>query len=310
MCIIAIKNKGIDYPNDNIIKNMFLSNKDGAGFMYTLDNKVYIKKGFMTLDAFNKAINELATTVNLKDIPMILHFRITTHGGTSSANTHPFPVTESKGLLQKLESTTDLGMAHNGIIDIYQSDKTISDTMQYIIDIVYPLKKLHRYFYNTYYGKALLSHTADSKLAFLNQKGEIATVGDFIEEDGMLYSNSSYKSYKVYTSYSHDKYSKYYDDDYDDTYHEEMIDYRWVMPLLNESVSIRFDNGELDSGEDYFVDSKETLYLYSYLYDCLIPVIADIVGEYEYHYMKLEALPVDDSVIISTKHEAVNGGWY
>ena len=55
MCIIAIKDKGINLPKDEILETMFRHNSDGAGFMYAKDGQVHIKKGFMTYKAFKKA---------------------------------------------------------------------------------------------------------------------------------------------------------------------------------------------------------------------------------------------------------------
>ena len=39
MCIIAIKDKGIDYPDSETIQNMFCNNPDGAGLYVYLNNK-------------------------------------------------------------------------------------------------------------------------------------------------------------------------------------------------------------------------------------------------------------------------------
>lgn len=316
MCIIAIKDKGIDYPSADTIKNMYCSNSDGAGYMYTLNNKVYIRKGFMTLESFNKSIEELSKKVNLKDIPMILHFRITTHGDTIPENTHPFMVTQSKALLKKLYATTDLAMVHNGIIDIYQSDKTISDTMQYIMDIVYPLKKLHRYFYNTEYGKELLYNTANSKLAFLNQKGEIATVGTFITgDDGLVYSNTTYKSYNMYTNYRNrnksynDNYTCDYDCSTDSYYYDDVAPQliKWVIPLYAHDLNIVYTNGDIDTSDDYFVDIDGIPYIYSYYDDALIEVNGYIDGDFTYNYHEAEKLPVMMGLTVMTKEQAING---
>jgi len=56
MCVVAIKNKGVAFPNDDSIKAMWDANSDGAGFMYALDNKVFIEKGFMKLSDLNGAV--------------------------------------------------------------------------------------------------------------------------------------------------------------------------------------------------------------------------------------------------------------
>ena len=52
MCIIAIKPKDIDLPSKEYLENCFINNDDGAGFMYTENNKVKIYKGYMTLTLF------------------------------------------------------------------------------------------------------------------------------------------------------------------------------------------------------------------------------------------------------------------
>ena len=93
MCIIAIKPAGIKMPATTTIENMWYNNNDGAGFMYAAKGTVLIEKGFMTLEKFKAALNRLEKSIDTTSTPIILHFRITTHGGTSPGNTHPFPVT-------------------------------------------------------------------------------------------------------------------------------------------------------------------------------------------------------------------------
>lgn len=44
MCIIAVKEKGYKL-NEEYVKNCFLHNSDGAGFMFVDNNKVHIEKG-------------------------------------------------------------------------------------------------------------------------------------------------------------------------------------------------------------------------------------------------------------------------
>ena len=60
MCIIAIKPKNIDLPNKEYLENCFINNDDGAGFMYTKNNKVYIYKGYMDFDSFYKSVLQLS----------------------------------------------------------------------------------------------------------------------------------------------------------------------------------------------------------------------------------------------------------
>src|SRR5690606_4790814 len=130
MCIIAIKPAGIKMPATETIENMWHNNPDGAGIMYAIGGTVHIEKGFMTLKDFKKALKRLEKTVNVTSTPIVLHFRITTHGGTSPGNCHPFPVTEKLPLLQMTKCKAPLAVAHNGIIDIKPSQKNISDTIE------------------------------------------------------------------------------------------------------------------------------------------------------------------------------------
>lgn len=230
MCVIAVKNKGVAIPNHKALKAMWDANSDGAGLMYALDNKVYIEKGFMSFKDFNRAVSQLSNKldkkgVDAKDIPMVFHFRITTHGGTSASNTHPFPVSPKTEHLKALDLSTDLAVAHNGIISgmTDASDKTLSDTMVYIADILSPLAVLNKNFYANAGGKTLLENTIGySKLAFLNKKGEITTIGQFSkgtknDTQGILFSNLnheySYRNTKVYST----PYSSYSATAWDDT---------------------------------------------------------------------------------------------
>lgn len=52
MCIIIVKPKGRELPSNEIFENCWKHNYHGAGFMYHINNKVIIDKGFMTLYDF------------------------------------------------------------------------------------------------------------------------------------------------------------------------------------------------------------------------------------------------------------------
>ena len=100
MCIIAIKPAGITMPATTTIENMWYNNRDGAGFMYATGGTVHIEKGFMKLKSLKTALKRLETSIDVVNTPIVLHFRITTHGGTAAENCHPFPVSEKLPLLQ------------------------------------------------------------------------------------------------------------------------------------------------------------------------------------------------------------------
>ena len=89
MCIIAIKNKGIELPSEQILETMFKNNSDGAGFMYAVDNKLIIQKGYMTFRSFMSALKKLEQKYDLTEIPLVMHFRIATSGQVDSRDLSP-----------------------------------------------------------------------------------------------------------------------------------------------------------------------------------------------------------------------------
>lgn len=264
MCIIAAKPAGVEMPNYEYIRNMFSNNDDGAGIMYAANGKVHIEKGFMKEVDFTKRLAELSEIYNLKDMSMVMHFRITTHGGTKPENCHPFPITDSKGMLKKLRCRTDVGVAHNGIIDITPKDKTISDTMEYIASQMAPLKRAVPNFYKNKDLLEMIYNAIDSKMVIMNEKGDLIYIGTFIEEDGVKYSNLSYAySYKNYRSFPY-AYSLTGGDC--PFYGEEEFVEMYLM-LLDETKGeyVTNSSGGMFSGE-YAIDEDNNVYEYDNCY--------------------------------------------
>jgi hypothetical protein len=214
MCIIAAKPAGVKMPDLDTIERMWYGNPDGAGIMYALDGKVHIEKGLMTLLAVEAKLEELSKTVDLDNTGVVMHFRITTHGGTRPENTHPFPITDSIKMLQRTKVTTSIGVAHNGIIDITPRSKDISDTMEYIAAQLAPLSRALPEWYHNADALTLVKNGIQSKMAVLTGTGEIVTIGDFVEHDGIQYSNHSFESWGKYRFGNYSYYCGM--DDYDD----------------------------------------------------------------------------------------------
>lgn len=213
MCIIAGKMAGLPMMNKEIFENMYSNNDDGAGYMYADGGRVYIRKGFMTFDSFWNSLQDLGKTKDLNALAMVFHFRITTHGETSKANCHPFPIGEGTQALGERKTSCSIGMAHNGIIRAVKPKGTLSDTMQFVDDVVNPLYKLNKDFLKSKDIRRMLGIIADSKLMFLDSAGKIYTMGAFENEDGILYSNNGYSySMSLYTSYN-----RYYSADWGDS---------------------------------------------------------------------------------------------
>ena len=55
---------------------MFKNNSDGAGYMYATDNKVVIRKGFMSFRSFKSSLDKLSELYDITNLPIVMHFRI------------------------------------------------------------------------------------------------------------------------------------------------------------------------------------------------------------------------------------------
>ena len=195
MCIICAKPQGAKLPNDATLRAMFTHNPHGAGFMYARDGRVEIRKGFMTYDAFTQALRDTVALIGA-DAPLVMHFRITTHGGTCPGNTHPFPLTNDITKMHRTSSSAIIGIAHNGIIrSVTPRAADVSDTMEYIAAILFPVWKRDPEFYRKPGTLDSIRTTiTGSRMAIMLASGEIVRIGAWIKHDGCWFSNDSFQT--------------------------------------------------------------------------------------------------------------------
>jgi predicted glutamine amidotransferase len=206
MCVIVTKPMNSPMPPDSAIESMWNSNPDGAGFAYALNNKVHVEKGFMTLKALQNGLagleKRLKSQVNmtLDEVALLVHFRITTHGGTSPELTHPFPITRDTAYMLSTDYKADVVIAHNGIISTVPVTAQNSDTTQYIRDILVPMKNSNRRFMENKHMLEIIEKTINSsRFTFLDKDGNFHFVGNWQTDPdtpGCSYSNLYHKSYK------------------------------------------------------------------------------------------------------------------
>ena len=286
MCVIAAKPAGIEMPTETQIETMWMKNPDGAGFMYARGGKVQIEKGFMSLKSLKKKLKEVDEKYGLTSLPVVLHFRITTHGGTKPENTHPFPISDSVGMLKKRRLTTDLGVAHNGIINVTPRSG-ISDTMEYIAGQLAPLKRAVPGFYKNKDLLQMIAHATDSKLAFMDKKGKIVTVGSFVEEKGIKYSNRSFESYAGWRGVEWDEWDGWEEPSWQSHRVSDMAMRKlmWLDESKGEYVKNVFTN---EAAEDEFaIDAAGCLYEYNPHLDCFEEVFAS-----NYQALNAEGFPL------------------
>jgi glutamine phosphoribosylpyrophosphate amidotransferase len=194
MCIICVSPTGVKQPSVNTLRTMFHRNPHGAGYMFARDGKVTIHKGFMDVGDFLRAVRgEHFTAAD----SVVYHFRISTQAGINPEMTHPFPLSNQPGRMRTLDLTCRCGIAHNGIIHLTSDpdNHRYSDTAIFITDylstlIRKPADLRNQKLLNQIYG------LARSKFAIMDGGGYVATVGEFIDDHGLLYSNDSYQMYR------------------------------------------------------------------------------------------------------------------
>lgn len=254
MCIIAVKPIGEELMERRILENCFNYNNDGAGLMYNLDGKVYIEKGYMNFKNFYGRLLELDKEIGLKDRGLVMHFRISTSGGVSTQNCHPFSISNDEKVLKALNFVTDVGVCHNGIIPSYvPKGGTLSDTQLFIKDYLYYIKEENEDFLTNPSLLFAIEKTVQSKLCFLDGEGNITTIGKFIEEDNYLFSNETYLDLTdLYKSWNTSYY--YNDSPLDDEYDlsgecdrplelDTFLDVMDCLFIYDDGIELELDNG-------------------------------------------------------------------
>ncbi len=195
MCIICASPAGVRQPGFATIRTMFRNNPHGAGYMYARDGKVHISKGYMDINSFLGALESENFTRN---DAVVYHFRISTQAGVSPQMTHPFPLSNRRECMKALDVECKCGIAHNGIIRLTSDPENseYSDTAVFITDYLSEIIRRPRDLKDPGILK-MIHRLAGSKLAIMDASGYIATIGSFINESGLLFSNSSYVFPKI-----------------------------------------------------------------------------------------------------------------
>jgi hypothetical protein len=179
MCIAIYK------PEDKVLslatlKECYTSNPDGAGFMYAENKKLHIEKGFFSFQSFYDAFKKHETK------QAVIHFRIKTHGKIDTTNCHPFAVNNA------------IGFVHNGIISGF-GDANHSDTIGFNQSILQPLvsKWGNLALFQDPIIDLIEGRIGYSKLVFLDRHGNHKIMNEHkgTWDDGVWYSNDSYKPY-------------------------------------------------------------------------------------------------------------------
>lgn len=187
MCVIVLKPRSIELPTKELLRQCWNDNPDGAGFSVTRkgETTTYVEKGFLTFKHFYKY---LGSYVKSTDDLVVMHFRWATHGYRSAGQTHPFPVSKYRNALERLKYSSDVVVFHNGVIRMKNQPKHWSDTMYYVGGVMAHMDKLD-------YQK-IISQTKGNRLCIVENGTPHLTGDGWQEENGVWYSNLSWKNSK------------------------------------------------------------------------------------------------------------------
>lgn len=193
MCIIAYVPGGKKL-SEEIIKTMFFNNPDGAGIMWKPNEKeeVQIRKGFMNVEDLLKAFKEIP-----QKCERAIHCRIATAGKISVDCCHPFPIRPKVDSMRNAVDKCTNALMHNGVIEYANPPMgikaTYSDSMNFSAKFLFPLSKaglLDKEFIQT-----LIESSTPSRLLIMRKGRETLMFGNWVFEDGIYYSNTSFKPY-------------------------------------------------------------------------------------------------------------------
>lgn len=257
MCVILVKERGIELPKKDVLESCWKRNPDGAGFMFNNSNKVVIMKGFMTFEEFYLRLQTANEFYNLKEKGLVIHFRIATSGLKDKGNCHPYPISNDNLDLRKSFITTELGIVHNGIIRSYNGkDKILNDTQLFIKNDLFELNSLDKKFYKNVIFQSMIERLIDgSRLVFLNKKGEIIKLGNWFQDGNYYFSNLNHVSKRLLNINKRpqifDNDLKYFDEENEEfTINDEVVD-KDYFDLFIDALD-RLENGDSVYSEDYF----------------------------------------------------------
>lgn len=182
MCCMAAKPADGFIPK-KYLKNMWLHNPHGMGFVAAVDGQLLLRKGFRSFKDFYKVYREY------DKYPMVIHMRDANRGTIKPENDHPFYVNEN------------LAFAHNGTVKIaLDGDK--SDTVMLNEKVLRPMYEKDPDFLDKEYYRWLIGRSIEhSKLAFIDKFGKISIINKHFGEVDKVYdiwfSNDDYRNYTI-----------------------------------------------------------------------------------------------------------------
>ena len=182
MCIAILAKPGKRLTEEQI-KQCWKNNSDGAGFAYISNAEMVVVKELKKVKRFIKLYNKHEAAS--RNSPMLIHFRVRTHGEISISNTQPIQISNRCTFI------------HNGVIAAMPDNPVHSDTVMFKN---YVLRYMNDGFHTKPKVLTMIERIAGfSKLVFLHTDGTYSIVQESVGkwEDDIWYSNESHKTWVV-----------------------------------------------------------------------------------------------------------------
>lgn len=219
MCVIVFKPVGVELPRKEILEACSRKNSDGMGYMVPLDGKVVGRK-FLKLEELEAEVRQIHASR-----PVVLHFRLATHGGKGREDCHPFPFPFSKR--EDLFMTSwqaQMGVMHNGVLSGYgescsmkyeagvtewdsdrrqyvyvdktkETERRLSDTQEFLCYLAADRRLRSRVVNLDAPTLKLLDLATYDRWALMNGNGKVRRIGSWEQKDGVWYSNMYWESW-------------------------------------------------------------------------------------------------------------------
>lgn len=244
MCIILTCEKYVR-PDYELVENCFAGNPDGAGIMWCENGVVNVAKGFTDPQALFAAIESVPM-----DSRLVIHMRIATSGGIDTGTCHPFPICNRMEAIHAANVECDAAVAHNGVIRWCPTEKGMSDTIYYVMNVINPLYRSQGMTKATL--RRIKEQAPNNRFAVMTSDGEVHRLGVGWETvtKGIQASNSSWRWSSIWD--------------------------RWGLNDTDDSWSSEW--------QDEWEDERPDLYLYSgHYYHELTPDEEDVLFDHFCH---------------------------
>ena len=227
MCVIMSKPQNVAFPEENILKNCWDNNPDMGGFMYAMNGKVHIYKGYDTWEKFITALNKARARTG-DDIAYVCHFRISTQGYDTDC-CQPFPLSGKMKNLKRCHTEANIGVAHNGILSLTSDGaKDYSDTMKFITDFLVNIIRSYDWYNDERTMKLIENLINGSRFSILDKNGHCQLMGKgWVEENGVSYSNETYSYRRAGFTYANTA-TPIWEDEYWEDYYWDYKKKKWV----------------------------------------------------------------------------------